>query len=375
MSLTLVNSFQQLDPPIILSAAEQAGFLPTGQFWQLNSYENRVFDLALEKPIEQLVKSNFAGKSDRVIAKFYRSGRWSYDCLSEEHQFLFDLQKEGIPAVAPLILNNGHSLMKVGGLWVAFFPKQMGKMPDELLENDFYQIGRRLAQLHNVGSQKEFIHRPILSQTPFHMWENLSVLSEWVAPEVWPRYEQTAIHIIETLEHEWANTQNFIRIHGDVHRGNILLNPPSEYFFVDFDDCCMGPEIQDFWMLFSDWKSNKVNFNSDSNLNLNTGSDPKSDSNKGFESSDSFKSDLNDFFQNAEAELILKGYSELRRPPLEQFRWIPLLRGLRLQSFAAWIARRWDDPSFPRIFPHFNTYNYWASETDNLWQCWKDFHS
>ena len=114
---------------------------------------------------------------------------------------------------------------------------------------DFYQIGRRLAQLHNVGSQKKFIHRPILSQTPFHMWENLSILSEWVAPEVWPRYEQAAIHIIETLENEWANTQNFIRIHGDVHRGNILLNPPSEYFFVDFDDCCMGPEIQDFWMV------------------------------------------------------------------------------------------------------------------------------
>lgn len=323
-NLSLVTSFQQLDPPALMEAAEQAGFSPTGQFWQLNSYENRVFDLVLES-------------GERVIAKFYRSGRWSKAAILEEHQFLFDLQKEGIPAVPPKILSNNQSLMQIGGLFVAFFPKQMGKMPDELLEKDFAQIGRRLAQIHNIGARKKFVERPVLTQTPFHMWENLGILSDWVAPEVWHRYEEVAILIIEQIEAEFANlphlNQQFIRIHGDLHRGNLLLNPPNEYFFVDFDDCCMGPEVQDFWMLFSDWDS------------------------------------------STEKDLLLQGYEELRRPPREQFRWIPLLRGLRLQSYASWIARRWQDPSFPRIFPHFNTYNYWASETDSLWQCWRAFEA
>lgn len=84
---------------------------------------------------------------------------------------------------------------------------------------------------------------------------------------------------------------------------------------------------------------------------------------------------FSDWDSSTEKDLLLQGYEELRRPPREQFRWIPLLRGLRLQSYASWIARRWQDPSFPRIFPHFNTYNYWASETDSLWQCWRAFEA
>ncbi len=27
---------------------------------------------------------------------------------------------------------------------------------------------------------------------------------------------------------------------------------------------------------------------------------------------------------------------------------------------AAWIARRWDDPAFPRAFPFFDTPRYWS---------------
>ena len=45
---------------------------------------------------------------------------------------------------------------------------------------------------------------------------------------------------------------------------------------------------------------------------------------------------------------------------------IPALRGLRIFTYAAWIARRWDDPSFPKLFPEFNSYTYWAEETEAL---------
>lgn len=302
----------------MLAATEDAGFRPTGEFTQLNSYENRVFDIRLEKG---------SSEQERVIAKFYRPGRWSHEALMEEHEFLFDLQKEGVPVIAPLVQKNKHSLGQIDGMSVAFFPKFMGRMPEEFLENDLYQVGRRLAQIHNIGARKDFRHRAVLGEAPFSSWDNLDLLSRWVAPEVWHRYEKAAISIIERMEDE-LNPQDFLRIHGDCHRGNLLarLLPGNkrEFFFVDFDDCAMGPEVQDFWMLFS-------------------GSEDQ-----------------------AEQDLILSGYEELRKFPRQQWNWIPLLRGLRIFSYSAWIARRWSDPSFPRLFPNFETFTFWAEETEAL---------
>lgn len=302
----------------MLAATEEAGFRPTGEFTQLNSYENRVFDIRLEKG---------SNEQDRVIAKFYRPGRWPQEALLEEHDFLFDLVKEGVPVVAPLKLRNDKSLCSISNMFVAFFPKFVGRMPEEFLEKDLYQVGRRLAQIHNIGARKAFHHRAVLSEAPFSSWDNLDLLSRWVAPEVWPRYEKATIAIIETFETK-INPKNFIRIHGDCHRGNLLAKMlpgnQREFFFVDFDDCAMGPQVQDFWMLFS-------------------GSD--------FEE---------------EQDLIVSGYEELREFPDQQMKWIPLLRGLRIFSYSAWIARRWSDPSFPKLFPNFETYSFWAEETEAL---------
>lgn len=84
-------SFYRLDPELVLSATEEAGFLPTGEFTQLNSYENRVFNIKLEKGSEL----------ERVIAKFYRPGRWNRDAILEEHEFLFDLKKRVFPLSLP----------------------------------------------------------------------------------------------------------------------------------------------------------------------------------------------------------------------------------------------------------------------------------
>ena len=43
-----------------------------------------------------------------------------------------------------------------------------------------------------------------------------------------------------------------------------------------------------------------------------------------------------------------------------------MLRALRYIHYAAWIARRWEDPAFPEIFPHFGTAKYWEDETADL---------
>ncbi|MNL29692.1 serine/threonine protein kinase [compost metagenome] len=63
---------------------------------------------------------------------------------------------------------------------------------------------------------------------------------------------------------------------------------------------------------------------------------------------------------------IISGYEELREFPHHQWGWVPLYRGLRIISYAGWIARRWDDPSFPRLFPNYRDFRYWAEEVEAL---------
>lgn len=309
------HAFYQLNPDSVLRSAEAAGFEPTGEFTQLNSYENRVFDIKLEN-------------AEPVIAKFYRPQRWSEAAILEEHEFLLDLKSEGIHAVAPLVQANKKTLSEFDGMLVAFFPKIRGRMPQEFLGHELSSVGRLLARVHNVGAQKEALHRPVLDTTYYGGWQTLDLLQDWVAPEVLKRYNDASELILEAIDHTF-NSDEFIRIHGDCHKGNLLNREwggGQEFFLVDFDDFVNGPAIQDFWMLLS-------------------GDEDQVED---------------------ERNLILDGYEELREFPHHQWSWIPLLRGLRIISYAGWIAKRWEDPSFPRLFPDFNTYSYWAEEVEAL---------
>ncbi len=309
--------FYDLTPDVVLAGVEKAGFLTTGEYLQLNSYENRVFDVRLE-----------SASNERVVVKYYRPGRWSQNAILEEHFFLEELKANGIPAVAPLKQSNQQTLSAYSGLYLAVFPKAIGRMPQELSLDELNRVGRLLARVHNVGSQSESRTRPILD-TETYGWPSLEILRRRVSPELWSRYEAAAETILNFLE-EFLDEDDFIRIHGDCHRGNLLQQDTREgekgFFLVDFDDFCMGPQAQDFWMLLS------------------------GDGDRASE----------------ERDALLSGYEELRSFPVEQERLFLPLRGLRILHYAAWIARRWSDPSFPKIFPDYETYSYWAEETEAL---------
>ncbi|MFN9066068.1 MAG: phosphotransferase, partial [Bdellovibrionales bacterium] len=161
-------------------------------------------------------------------------------------------------------------------------------------------------------------------------WPALIDLEKWVDPSLKKRYFDAAENLMGLYEDN-IDTNGFLRIHGDLHKGNLLSRDES-FFLVDFDDHVMGPAIQDVWMLFSE--SEQFEF---------------------------------------EKESLLKGYEELREFPEEQWDWVPLMRGFRLVGYSAWIARRWKDPSFPRLFPDFNSYSYWVEETEALEKCLSHF--
>jgi Ser/Thr protein kinase RdoA (MazF antagonist) len=316
------NSFYNLTPDRVMKSAEMAGFFPTGEYTQLNSYENRVFDIRLEKG------TCAPELNDRLIAKFYRPGRWDLSTVQEEHTFLRELRESGIPVIAPFVLENKSTIQLCDDILVSFFPKALGRIPQELRFEDFKKIGRTLARIHNIGQLSEARHRPSLGSDSMG-WPALEILEDWVAPEVWGRYKKSANEILNWLDEALKGIKKF-RIHGDCHRGNLLLtqvrDEPEEFFLLDFDDFCRGPAVQDFWMLFS--------------------------------------GDLETFEE--EENTLLSGYEELREFNYEELQLIPALRGLRIIHYAGWIAKRWEDPSFPRLFPSFRDYNYWAHEVEAL---------
>ncbi len=312
------SDFDRLQPQVILQAIESAGYRTTGEYTQLNSYENRVFDVRLE------ANRTAPDPVDRLIAKFYRPNRWSEKAITDEHEFLAELQSEGIPAIAPLPMNNNRTTLEFEGYKLALFPRVVGRMPDEFLTGQLKQVGRTLARIHNVGARKKAVHRPTLTSKSYG-WDVLSRLEPFVYPELWPRYEDVCIEILEHLD-EALDEAEYIRIHGDCHKGNLLHNG-KEFFFVDFDDFVNGPVVQDFWMLLS--------------------------------------GSLDDDDANREQDEICEGYEELREIPDEWHLFDPL-RALRIINYASWIAQRWKDPFFQQIFPAFTTYNYWLDELNRL---------
>ncbi len=315
------SDFDTLQPQVILEAIDAAGFRATGEYSQLNSYENRVFDIKLEVTAKSILPI------DRVIAKFYRPRRWSEDAIQDEHDFLRDLEAEAIPACGPLELSNGRTILDHEGFAMALFPRIVGRMPDEFLTGQLKQVGRTLARIHNVGARYAANDRPFLT-VEHYGWPALNRLERYVYPELWRRYEQTCVDIFNKIE-PLLEDVSFLRIHGDCHKGNLLQQASGErqFIFVDFDDFCNGPVVQDFWMLLS-------------------GNDEDLDA-------------------RAEKEEIMKGYEELRTVPDEKHLYEPL-RALRIIHYAGWIAQRWNDPFFQRIFPEFTSYNYWLDELSRL---------
>ena len=110
-----------------------------------------------------------------------------------------------------------------------------------------------------------------------------------------------------------------IRIHGDCHMGNVLWRDDIAHF-VDFDDCMMGPPVQDLWMLLSGERDERT----------------------------------------YQLSLILDAYNELQDFDPSTLALVEALRTLRIMHHAAWIARRWNDPAFPTAFPSFDSAKYWS---------------
>ncbi len=110
------SGFTDLTPDVVHLAVEEAsGVYLTGLISPFPSYINRVYEVETED-------------GEKLVAKFYRPGRWSEAALREEHEYLLDCSVNDIPVVSPLKLIDGDTLGK-GDLFICSFPKK----PEEYL--------------------------------------------------------------------------------------------------------------------------------------------------------------------------------------------------------------------------------------------------
>lgn len=312
---TEAAAFNRLSPDEILNAVESRGIQCDGRLLALNSYENRVYQVGLEEQAP-------------VIVKFYRPMRWSDDAILEEHAFTLALFEREIPVVPPIVDGEGATLHHYGPYRFSFYERRGGRSPELDNPQHLEQLGRFIGRIHAMSEVQSFSYRPTLNTEHFAVDSYRFLLEAGFIPtELQVAYRTLSEDLITRVEACFARSgkARLIRLHGDCHPGNILWTDAGPHI-VDFDDARMGPAIQDLWMFLSGDRS----------------------------------------YMTERLADMLEGYTAFRNFDSRELHLIEALRTLRMMHYAAWLARRWDDPAFPRAFPWFNSVRYWEEHILSL---------
>jgi Ser/Thr protein kinase RdoA (MazF antagonist) len=312
--MTSCGDFIALTPDVLLDAVEAAtGRRLAGFAHPHTSYINRVYELQ-------------TSSGERLIAKFYRPGRWTREAILDEHAFTLELADEEIPVVPPQPLLDGTTLGEADGIFFAVFEKRRGREFEPTAPEDWRRLGQIMGRMHSVGDRAEAPARVVMHparstaadidqlragdvlpptcRTPF-----LEVVDE-IHERILPPFEDVALQ----------------RIHGDCHCQNILERPEEGLMLIDFDDMATGPIVQDLWMLLPDRP-------------------PQA---------------------RREIDLIIDGYETFREFDDRQLRLIEPLRAMRMLYFLAWCSRQTGDPNFARKFPDWGSDAFWRQQTGDL---------
>ncbi|ADN77864.1 aminoglycoside phosphotransferase [Ferrimonas balearica DSM 9799] len=300
--------FHSLTPDRVLDAVESLGVYPDTGLLPLNSYENRVYQFRAED-------------GRRYVTKFYRPQRWSEAQIREEHQFAQELMESEVPVAAPIAID-GETLFEHDGYRFALWHSVGGRQFEVDNLDQLEAVGRFLGRLHQVGRRQPFQHRPALSVAEFG-FEAREVLQQQaeLGPHIETPFFTVLDQVLARIEAPLAESMTQLRLHGDMHPGNILWvdEGPS---FVDLDDARTGPAIQDLWMMLNGDRASQL----------------------------------------LQLDVLLEGYETFASLDSRELKWIEPLRALRMINYLAWLTKRWSDPAFPRNFPWFGTDKFWEQQ-------------
>jgi len=308
-------SYLSLTPELQLDALASIGVYPETGLMQLNSYENRVSLFTDENKI-------------RYVVKFYRPQRWSEAQILEDHSFSLHLKKEGNLLAEPVCIED-KTLFEFQGYYFALFKSITARSLEADNLDHLFEVGSAIGKLHQTSQQQTFNKREQLDidtllTSPIKQLKESPLIPVFVREALF-----VAMDEIETLTSQLFNKQSFTQIclHGDCHASNILMDEDTPNF-VDFDDCKMGPAIQDIWMLLSGERQE----------------------------------------QQLQLATLIEGYEQEFEFDNQQIKLIEPLRSMRIIHYVSWINKRWSDPAFPLNFPWFTTDQYWQELLQSLQQ-------
>jgi len=316
-----MSVFDSLSPQTVIQAVEAfSGLRLDTSLVPYNSYINRVYGLKDET-------------GQGWVAKFYRPERWTEAALIEEHTFLTDCAAADLPVARPRVDEDGQTLGELilpgqdeTPCFFAVFEKKGGRNFDAEGDDDWLRLGRLLGRLHVVGRQGRFDHRPVF--TPELTLEpQIDELLDTgaVHPEFEAEFDELMTPAARLLRGIFPPS-TLQRIHGDVHRGNILDRAAEGLLLMDFDDCAWGPPVQDLWLLLPGHREDC----------------------------------------RREIGLLTEGYGEFSPPEALSWESVEALRLMRMVHFLAWCSRQRGDRGFEATFPGWGSKGFWIRELEDL---------
>lgn len=295
-------------PDLIMDALQQVGLNVDSGLTALNSYENRVYQFLDED-------------KKRYVVKFYRPERWSVEQILEEHELSLGLAEAEIPVVPPMRIN-GSTLLEHQGFQFAVFPSVGGRQFEQDNDEQLEWVGRFIGRIHRNNGDKLFSARPTIDLEEY-LFEPRRELerSTLITGKQKTAFLQSVDKLIAEVKLCWTTQWRPMRLHGDLHAGNILWRDGP--MFVDLDDARNGPAIQDLWMLLT---GDRID-------------------------------------QQYQLSLLLDAYGEFMDFNPRELALIEPLRAMRMIYYLAWISRRWGDPAFPYSFPWMVEGEFWSQQT------------
>lgn len=314
--------FDALAPQHVLTVVESiAGERLNGVVTPYASYVNRVYGLQTED-------------GTRLVAKFYRPGRWELAAIEDEHALLAELAEAEIPVVAPLVGEEGDSLAvaeletaaaELVEVPVALFPHRGGRSFDADSDEDWFRLGAIVGRMHAISSGDAAPSRVDLDTNWTRAYLEYLHAEQVIHPDIADEFMNLSTRVLDELEPLFADCES-IRIHGDCHRGNILDRASEGLLLIDFDDMMNGPAVQDLWLLLPD----RVDA------------------------------------CGREITMLLEGYEDFHGFDRRELRLVEPLRLMRMIHFLAWRARQRHDDWFRRQEPEWGNRAFWVRELEDL---------